>query len=162
MVALRASLRFAMPPTRPLRLLVTLLVLAGLLLSMHWAGQARQRALLAEAETAHEQLGLYANSLRTLLERYRSPAGGARPRPGDRPRPARPLQERQQQALNLKLQRINTAARSSTLELLDRNGLAVAASNWDLPTAMSATTMPSAPTSARPSPRAPAASTRSG
>ncbi|MFX5777154.1 sensor histidine kinase, partial [Acinetobacter baumannii] len=36
--------------------------------------------------------------------------------------------------LNLKLESINLAARSSTLELLDRTGLAVAASNWNLPT----------------------------
>ncbi|SDI62491.1 sensor histidine kinase [Pseudomonas panipatensis] len=125
-----------MPPPRPLRIvLVTLLVLAGLLLSMHWAGQqARQRALLAEAETAHEQLGLYANSLRTLLERYRSLPAVLALDPEIGRALQGPVQGERQQALNLKLQRINTAARSSTLELLDRDGLAVAASNWDLPT----------------------------
>jgi two-component system C4-dicarboxylate transport sensor histidine kinase DctB len=39
----------------------------------------------------------------------------------------------QQNALNLKLEKINGAAQSSTLELLDHTGLAVAASNWRLP-----------------------------
>ncbi|MBP9961980.1 MAG: sensor histidine kinase, partial [Pseudomonas sp.] len=37
------------------------------------------------------------------------------------------------EALNHKLERINGAANSSTLELLDHTGLAVAASNWRLP-----------------------------
>ncbi|KTT36208.1 cytochrome C biogenesis protein CcmE, partial [Pseudomonas oryzihabitans] len=36
--------------------------------------------------------------------------------------------------LNLKLERLNAAAQSSTLELLDRTGLAIGASNWRLPT----------------------------
>ena len=44
-----------------------------------------------------------------------------------------PLDAATQDMLNRKLERINGAAQSSTLELMDRNGLAVAASNWALP-----------------------------
>lgn len=125
-----------MPVSRPLRLiLASLLVLAGLALSVYWAGhQARQRALHAEAEAAHEQLGLYASSLRTLLERYRSLPAVLALDPEIRQALAAPVSPQEQHALNLKLQQVNAAARSSTLELLDRDGLAVAASNWDLPT----------------------------
>ncbi|SDK22363.1 two-component system, NtrC family, C4-dicarboxylate transport sensor histidine kinase DctB [Pseudomonas delhiensis] len=121
---------------RPLRLiLASLLVLAGLLLSVYWAGEkARHRSLLAEAEAAHEQLGLYVSSLRTLLERYRSLPAVLALDPELRQALAGPVQGDAQRALNLKLERINAAARSSTLELLDRDGLAVAASNWRLPT----------------------------
>lgn len=124
-----------MPVARPLRLiLASLLVLAGLALAVYGAGeQARQRALRLETQAAHEQLGLYANSLRTLLERYRSLPAVLALDPEIRQALAAPLSGERQQALNLKLQQINAAARSSTLELLDRDGLAVAASNWDLP-----------------------------
>lgn len=128
--------RTAMSASHPLRLiLASLLVLAGLALSVYWAGQhARQRALLAEAEAAHEQLGLYASSLRTLLERYRSLPAVLALDPQIRQALAGPVDGERQQALNLKLQQVNAAARTSTLELLDHDGLAVAASNWDLPT----------------------------
>ncbi|KAF1051568.1 MAG: C4-dicarboxylate transport sensor protein DctB [Stenotrophomonas maltophilia] len=121
---------------RPLRLsVIALLLLAGLLLSMRWGGeQARQRALLGEAETAHEQLALYANTLGTLIERFRSLPAVLALDPDLRQGLAGPLTPAVQQALSLKLQHINDAARSSTLELLDPSGLAVAASNWQLPT----------------------------
>ncbi|SFC91557.1 two-component system, NtrC family, C4-dicarboxylate transport sensor histidine kinase DctB [Pseudomonas citronellolis] len=136
MVALRQPAPSAMSPSRPLRLiLASLLVLAGLLLSVYWAGEkARHRSLLAEAEAAHEQLGLYVSSLRTLLERYRSLPAVLALDPELRQALAGPVAGELQRALNLKLERINAAARSSTLELLDRDGLAVAASNWRLPT----------------------------
>ncbi|EPN02973.1 sensor histidine kinase, partial [Pseudomonas syringae pv. actinidiae ICMP 19070] len=38
-----------------------------------------------------------------------------------------------QNALNTKLEKINSAAHSSTLELLDLHGLAIGASNWRTP-----------------------------
>lgn len=60
--------------SRPLRLFLLLLpLLGGLLLSMDWAGrQARQQALRAEGEQVRKQLDLYAGSLQTLIERFRS------------------------------------------------------------------------------------------
>ncbi|WP_202935350.1 hypothetical protein, partial [Klebsiella pneumoniae] len=72
-----ASRRRFDPPmslSRPLRLFLLLLpLLGGLLLSMDWAGrQARQQALRAEGEQVRKQLDLYAGSLQTLIERFRS------------------------------------------------------------------------------------------
>ena len=115
--------------------LILLLITAGTLLAAGWAmNQAKRQAMLDDTQRASQQLALYANSLHTLIERYRAlPAvlaldseliaalGG-------------PVGEATQDALNRKLERINGAARSSTLELLDHTGLAVAASNWRLPT----------------------------
>jgi len=115
--------------------LILLLITAGTLLAAGWAmNQAKRQAMLDDTQRASQQLALYANSLHALIERYRAlPAvlaldseliaalGG-------------PVGEATQDALNRKLERINGAARSSTLELLDHTGLAVAASNWRLPT----------------------------
>jgi two-component system C4-dicarboxylate transport sensor histidine kinase DctB len=63
-----------------------------------------------------------------------------------------PLDATTQDVLNRKLERINGAAQSSTLELLDRTGLAVAASNWTCRAVTSGTTTPSARISTRPEP----------
>jgi two-component system C4-dicarboxylate transport sensor histidine kinase DctB len=78
-------------------------------------------------------LALYANSLHTLIDRYRALPAVLALDPQLRGALAGPVGAEQQNALNLKLEQINGAARSSTLELLDRTGLAVAASNWRLP-----------------------------
>ena len=121
---------------RALRLgLIILLIVVGTVLSGGWAMQkAKREAMQLDARRASQQLGLYANGLHTLIERYRAlPAVLALdPQLIDALRG--PLTEPAQQALNLKLERINGAANSSTLELLDRTGLAIAASNWRLPT----------------------------
>ncbi|MES2871700.1 MAG: ATP-binding protein [Pseudomonadota bacterium] len=123
-----------MPVTsRPLRvLLYSLIIMAGAAVAGGWAmRQAEQHALEESARRGPEQLNLYANSLHTLIERYRAlPAvlaldaeliaalSGS-------------ITLEVQAALNQKLERINGAAQSSTLELLDSTGLAVAASNWN-------------------------------
>ncbi|QVM90393.1 sensor histidine kinase [Pseudomonas entomophila] len=121
---------------RALRLgLIILLILVGTSLSAGWAmHQAKRQALETDARRASQQLGLYANALHTLIERYRAlPAVLALdPELVDALRG--PVTEQVQDALNRKLERINGAANSSTLELLDRTGLAIAASNWRLPT----------------------------
>ncbi|WP_349292543.1 sensor histidine kinase [Pseudomonas entomophila] len=121
---------------RALRLgLIILLILVGTTLSAGWAmHQAKRQALETDARRASQQLGLYANALHTLIERYRAlPAVLALdPELVDALRG--PVTEPVQEALNRKLERINGAANSSTLELLDRTGLAIAASNWRLPT----------------------------
>ncbi|MDF9620673.1 ATP-binding protein [Pseudomonas entomophila] len=121
---------------RALRLgLIILLILVGTSLSAGWAmHQAKRQALETDARRASQQLGLYANALHTLIERYRAlPAVLALdPELVDALRG--PVTEQVQEALNRKLERINGAANSSTLELLDRTGLAIAASNWRLPT----------------------------
>ncbi|MEX0162382.1 sensor histidine kinase [Pseudomonas brassicacearum] len=123
----------AMP--RPLRLLLAIvLILAGAALAAVLAVRHAERAALEEdASRASQQLALYANSLHTLIERYRALPAVLALDPQLRDALKGPLSTTQQDALNRKLEKINGAAQSSTLELLDHTGLAVAASNWRLP-----------------------------
>ena len=121
--------------SRPLRLtLYTLLIIAGAIGAATLAiRHAERQALVDDAARANQQLALYANSLHTLIERYRAlPAVLALDSEMIRALKS-PLDPATQEVLNHKLERINGAAQSSTLELMDRAGLAVAASNWRLP-----------------------------
>ncbi|MGY4659777.1 two-component system C4-dicarboxylate transport sensor histidine kinase DctB [Pseudomonas chlororaphis] len=121
--------------SRPLRLtFYTLVILAGAVISATFAMRhAERQALEDDAARASEQLALYANSLHTLIERYRALPAVLALDPELRSALKGPVGPQQQDALNRKLEQINGAARSSTLELLDHTGLAVAASNWRLP-----------------------------
>ncbi|WP_312956787.1 sensor histidine kinase [Stutzerimonas nitrititolerans] len=111
--------------------LIVLLIFAGLLLSMYWAGRvAEQRTWTERSQEARGQLELYAQTIHTQVERFRSvPALLALDsdirklleNPGDR-------QLRNQ--LNRRLERQNQAAGSSVLYLIDRQGNTLAASNW--------------------------------
>ena len=123
------------PTPRTLRLtLFSLLILAGALLAGGWAmRQAERHSLEDEAARSTEQLALYANSLHTLIERYRALPSVLALDPQFIEALRGSISPDRQKSLNLKLERINGAAQSSTLELLDRDGLAVAASNWRLP-----------------------------
>ncbi len=120
---------------RHLRLaLILMVVLVGTLISASLAMRHASRdALLEDSRLSEQRLNLYANNLGTLIERYRAlPAVLALdPELVDALR--RPASPQRQQELNIKLEQINTAAQSSTLELLDRDGWAVAASNWRTP-----------------------------
>ncbi|BBP55164.1 two-component sensor histidine kinase [Pseudomonas sp. St386] len=120
---------------RPLRMLLAIvLILAGAALAAVLAVRHAERAALEEdASRASQQLALYANSLHTLIERYRALPAVLALDPQLRDALKGPLSATQQDALNRKLEKINGAAQSSTLELLDHTGLAVAASNWRLP-----------------------------
>ena len=111
--------------------LIVLLIFAGLLLSMYWAGRvAEQRTWTERSQEARGQLELYAQTIHTQVERFRSvPALLALDsdirqlleNPGDR-------QLRNQ--LNRRLEQQNEAAGSSVLYLIDRQGDTLAASNW--------------------------------
>ncbi|CAK9887765.1 MULTISPECIES: ATP-binding protein [Pseudomonas] len=120
---------------RALRLgLILFFILAGTLLTAGWAmHHAKRQSMVDDAQRASEQLGLYANSLHTLIERYRALPAVLALDPELISALRGPVAGPVQDALNRKLERINGAANSSTLELLDRTGLAVAASNWRLP-----------------------------
>lgn len=120
---------------RPLRLsLYTLLILSGAIIAATLAVRhAERQALEEDASRANQQLALYANSLHTLIERYRALPAVLALDPELRSALKGPVSTAQQDALNRKLEQINGAAKSSTLELLDHTGLAVAASNWRLP-----------------------------
>ncbi|KAA5839878.1 sensor histidine kinase [Pseudomonas chlororaphis] len=121
--------------SRPLRLtFYTLVILAGAVVSATFAMRHAERQTLEDdAARASEQLALYANSLHTLIERYRALPAVLALDPELRSALKGPVGPQQQDALNRKLEQINGAARSSTLELLDHTGLAVAASNWRQP-----------------------------
>ncbi|SCZ28790.1 MULTISPECIES: ATP-binding protein [unclassified Pseudomonas] len=124
-----------LPTTRTLRLsLYTLLILTGAAVAATLAVRHAERVALEEdASRANQQLALYANSLHTLIERYRALPAVLALDPELRSALKGPVGAAQQDVLNRKLERINGAAQSSTLELLDHTGLAVAASNWRLP-----------------------------
>lgn len=115
--------------------LYALLILAGAVASAGLAmRQAQRHAMEDDAARAVDQLSLYANSLHTLIERYRALPAVLALDPELRAALNGPVDARIEDALNRKLEKINGAAQSSTLELLDRNGLAIGASNWRLPT----------------------------
>ncbi|WP_397451570.1 ATP-binding protein [Pseudomonas sp. NA-150] len=111
-----------------------LLILAGAVLAAGLAiRQAERHALADDATRASEQLALYGNTLHTLIERYRALPAVLALDPELRSALLGPISPETQDALNRRLERINSAAQSSTLELLDRTGLAIGASNWRLP-----------------------------
>jgi len=114
---------------------LVLLLVAALLAATLAAGRyAERRALHAEGQQAREQLGLYAGGLQRLIDRYRMlPAVLALDpelRAALQAPPDTPLDGATQQRLNLKLERINGRTQASTLTLIDRRGIGVAASNW--------------------------------
>ncbi|SMS08866.1 sensor histidine kinase [Pseudomonas viridiflava] len=114
--------------------LYVMLILAGAAVSAGLAmRQAQRHALSEDAVRASGQLALYANTLHTLIERYRALPSVLALDPEIRTALSGPVTEDVQNRLNLKLEKINAAAHSSTLELLDRHGLAVGASNWQTP-----------------------------
>ncbi|QCI10974.1 sensor histidine kinase [Pseudomonas putida] len=121
---------------RALRLgLIILLILVGTALSAGWAmHQAKRQAMEDDALRASQQLVLYANALQTLIDRYRALPAVLALDPQLIEALSGPVSDTTRDALNHKLERINGAAKSSTLELLDSTGLAIAASNWRLPT----------------------------
>lgn len=123
-----------MPPA--LRLLpVLLLALIGCLLLGSQAWHRAEQASLTEASLlGQEQLRLHASGLQTLIDRFRALPTVLAQDPELIAALTTPPDAAATERLNLKLERLNTAAQSSTLELLDRTGLAIGASNWRLPT----------------------------
>lgn len=119
-------------PTPRLRQFWTLLILlAGTVASMFAAGQwAWHRSLLDESESVQRQLALYGQTLAQRIDRYRTLpevlALDAQLQDALR----RTLSPDEVAQLNRKLEQANGASQSSTLTLLNRDGLAVAASNW--------------------------------
>ena len=119
-------------PTPRLRQFWTLLILlTGTVASMFAASQwAWQRSLHAESDSVQRQLGLYGQTLAQRIDRYRTLpevlALDAQLQGALR----RTLSTDEVAQLNRKLEQANGASQSSTLTLLNSDGLAVAASNW--------------------------------
>ncbi|MGH8506902.1 MAG: PAS-domain containing protein, partial [Stenotrophobium sp.] len=92
-----------------------------------------QRALAQNVAQANEQLGLYADSLRRYVDRYRTLPAVLALDPELRAALSGRLDKTTQARLNRRLEEVNGITQSSTLTLIDRSGLSVAASNWHLP-----------------------------
>ena len=116
-------------------LLVLLSILGGALLVMalayHWAGTRAQRAETAQLD---RQLDLHAQALQQRIDRYRTLPQVLAQDPDLRDALAAPVDDARRNALNQRLEDANSVTRSSTLTLIDRRGIALAASNWREPT----------------------------
>ena len=121
-----------MTTTPRLRKFWTLLILlGGMAGSMFMAGQwAWQRSLQEENRSVQRQLALYGQALAQRIDRYRTLPEVLALDAQLRDALSRPLSATEVDRLNLKLEQANGASQSSTLTLLNRDGLAVAASNW--------------------------------
>ena len=121
-----------MTMTPRLRKFWTLLILlGGMVGSMFIAGQwAWQRSLQEENRSVQGQLALYGQALAQRIDRYRTLPEVLALDAQLRNALTHPLSAADGVQLNRKLEQANGASQSSTLTLLNRDGLAVAASNW--------------------------------
>lgn len=96
-----------LPTSRTLRLsLYSLLIIAGTVVAATLAMRhAERQALEEDAARANQQLGLYANSLHTLIDRYRALPAVLALDPQLRSALAGPVDAAQQAALNVKLEK---------------------------------------------------------
>ena len=123
---------FAPFPRRPIWAVAVLL--GGMLLSMLVVGLLTwERMLLSESEAFQRQLTVRAQALTQRVDRYRTLPQVLSLDPELRAALQRPLSAADVRYLNQKLERANGASQSSTLTLIDRQGRALAASNWRAP-----------------------------
>lgn len=117
--------------TRYRVLLLVLLILGGLLASIWLAGRvAEQRAWQERSVEARGQLQLYAQAIHTLVERFRSVPEVLALDSDIRALLRAPTDRLLVEKLNQRLERLNAAAGSNVLYLLDAQGATLAASNW--------------------------------
>jgi len=111
--------------------LIVLLILLGLLASIWLAGRyAEQRAWQERSIEARGQLQLYAQSIHTLVERFRSVPEVLALDSDIRSLLRAPDDRLLREKLNLRLEQLNTAAGSNVLYLLNAQGETLVASNW--------------------------------
>lgn len=123
---------FAQLRRRPIWTVVILL--AGMLLSMLAVGWLTWwQALHSESTQFQRQLSLRAQALTQRVDRYRTLPEVLSLDTELRAALQRPLNSHDVDYLNRKLERANGASQSSTLTLINREGIAVAASNWREP-----------------------------
>lgn len=112
-------------------LLLTLLVVGGMAIAMGAAWRiVSDDATRAEQSQVRRQLDLYAQALQQRIDRYRTLPQVLALDPELRQALSGPLDSARREALNRKLELANNVTRSSTLTLIGRDGVAVAASNW--------------------------------
>ena len=120
-----------MQPIHLRKLLTALTLLGGMAASMFVAGQwAWQRSLHVESDSVQRQLALYGQTLAQRIDRYRTLPEVLALDAQLQSALQRPLSPTEVAQLNHKLEQANGASQSSTLTLLNRDGLAIAASNW--------------------------------
>ncbi|WP_440108420.1 hybrid sensor histidine kinase/response regulator [Acidovorax sp. BL-A-41-H1] len=120
-----------MTPSRLRQFWTVLILLAGMAGSMYAVGQwAWQRSLHEESDSVQRQLALYGQALAQRIDRYRTLPEVLALDAQLRDALSRPLAPAEVAQLNHKLEQASGASQSSTLTLLNREGLAVAASNW--------------------------------
>ncbi|MGH8054545.1 MAG: hybrid sensor histidine kinase/response regulator [Stenotrophomonas sp.] len=105
----------------------TVIALLSLVVMRH----LERRSLLDDAEQAREQLRLHGDALQALIERHRVLPAVLALDPEIRAVLAQAdIRPADAERISRKLERVNGAAATSTLTLLNRDGLALAASNW--------------------------------
>lgn len=126
----------SMPTRHPNTLKIALLLaLAAAIVTSTWgiAWYEQQRALAQLSEQALNQLQIRALALQRLVDRYRVLPTVLALDPALRQALSEPASAVDVDALNRKLTRANGATHVSTLTLIDRHGVAIAASNWNEP-----------------------------
>ncbi|MEL1263192.1 hybrid sensor histidine kinase/response regulator [Pseudoxanthomonas putridarboris] len=116
-------------------LLILLLTGGGAVLAMWGAYHlVERRALREETVQLQRQLDLHSQALQQRIDRYRTLPQVLALDPELRDAVAAPIDAARRDALNERLESANSVTRSSTLTLIDRHGVALAASNWRQPT----------------------------
>ena len=111
--------------------LIVLPILLGLVASIWLAGRyAEQRAWQERSGEARGQLQLYAQSIHTLVERFRSVPEVLAFDSDIQSLLRAPNDPLLRDSLNRRLEQLNAAAGSTVLYLLDRQGQTLVASNW--------------------------------
>jgi histidine kinase len=121
-------------PSRTLKLaawVALVVAIAGSTWVVGW--YTKQRALAQLSEQALNQLQIRALALQRLVDRYRVLPTVLALDPQLRDALSKPSSTVDVDALNRKLTRANGATHVSTLTLIDRHGVAIAASNWNEP-----------------------------
>lgn len=120
-----------MTPSHRRKFWTVLILLSGMAGCMFVAGQwAWRHSLYDESDSVQRQLALYGQTLGQRIDRYRTLPEVLALDAQLYDALSRPRSPAQVEQLNLKLERANGASQSSTLTLINREGLAVAASNW--------------------------------
>ena len=111
---------------------IVLLIALGLAVSLWLASRyAEQRAWEDRSSEAHGQLQLYAQSIQTLVDRFRSVPQLLAMDSDIQSLLQAPDDPQLRNKLNRRFELLNAAAGASVLYLIDRQGLTLAASNWN-------------------------------
>ena len=111
---------------------IVLLIAIGLAASLWLASRyAEQRAWADRSSEAHGQLQLYAQSIQTLVDRFRSVPQLLAMDSDIQALLHAPDDPQLRDKLNRRFELLNAAAGASVLYLIDRQGLTLAASNWN-------------------------------